>query len=268
MEGTFGYYLPIESAMHRLDPRTKIISSVFVMLTIFTAGWAGMFFATLLVSAGIISARIPLSIFLKQVKLFWLIIVFTVLFQVLLTPGDIIYEWRYLHISSQGVMAGLELMMRLVLAISVAIILTTTTTTLSLASGLEALLKPLRKLGVPVSEIIMAITIAVRFVPVIFEETRVIIIAQMARGAGFHGPGLVKRFSALISIMVPLLTSAFRRSEDLAMAMEARCYQGGAYRTSMRELVFSFTDVACLLISGATLVITLVLQVFDYSQAR
>lgn len=268
MEGTLGYYLPIESKVHRLDPRTKLISSIFLILTIFTAGWSGIFFATMLVIVGIISARIPRSIFWKQVKLFWLIIVFTVFFQVLFTPGDIIYEWRYIHITSQGVMAGLELMMRLLLAISVAIILTATTTTLSLASGLENLLKPLKKLGVPVTEIIMAITIAVRFVPVIFEEAKVIINAQISRGAGFHGPGLVKRFRALISIMVPLLASALRRSDDLGTAMEARCYQGGANRTSMRELVFSFTDVAYLLISGATLGITVAFQIYDYSQVR
>jgi energy-coupling factor transport system permease protein len=144
-------------------------------------------------------------------------------------------------------------LIRLVLVISAGIIMAATTSPLKLAAGMELLLKPLGKLGIPVYEIVMAITIAVSFVPFIFEEARTIMSAQLSRGAGFYGPGLARRAGAVVSLMVPLLTGALRRSDELATAMEARCYRGGGGRTRMNPLRFSSADIICLLLSGITL---------------
>ncbi|MFZ5634496.1 MAG: energy-coupling factor transporter transmembrane component T family protein [Bacillota bacterium] len=245
--------MPIQSAIHRLDPRTKILSALFIMLAVLVAGWAGMALAALLAGAGILLARITPQVLWRQTRSLGLIIVITVLLQALFTPGDVLYRAGPVQVSAQGLTAGIDLLARLVLIISAGLILTATTSTLSLAAGMEALLKPLGRLGLPVHEIVMAVTIAVRFVPVIFEEARVIAGAQISRGAGFRGPGL-------ISLMVPLLVGAFRRSEELATAMEARCYRGGAGRTRMNELRFSGTDIMCMLLCGIAPVAAVLLR--------
>lgn len=251
MEGiALGQYLPVQSAIHRLDPRSKFISALFIITAALTAGWAGLGAAALAAGAGVYFSRIPAGVLLKQIKSIWFIILVTFLMQVLLTPGEILYAAGSFSITAQGLYAGLDLMTRLLVIISAGIILTATTSSLSLAAGMEALLSPLGRLGIPVHEVVMAVTIAVRFVPVILEEAGVIMSAQASRGAGFYGPGLSKRAGALISLMVPLLAGAFRRSEELATAMEARCYRGGDGRTRMNVLSLSAGDAACMAVSG------------------
>lgn len=254
MDGvTLGQYLPLQSAIHRLDPRSKFLSSVFVILTALTAGWAGLMAAALLTGAGFYISRIPPRVLWLQLKSLRFIIIITFLLKALLTPGDTIFAAGLFIITEQGLAEGLELLTRLLVVISAGIILTATTSSLSLAAGMEVIFKPLGRVGIPVHEIVMAITIAVRFVPVILEEARAIMNAQASRGAGFYGPGLTKRAGAMVSLVVPLLTGAFRRSEELATAMEARCYRGGAGRTRMNVLAFGTGDVVCMAVSAIIL---------------
>lgn len=265
MEGiTLGQYLPVQSAIHRLDPRSKFISTLFIIVAALTAGWTGLGAAAMAAGAGVYLSRIPPGVLLLQIKSLWFIIVLTFLLQVLLTPGEILHAAGPFLITAQGLYAGLDLLTRLIIVICAGIILTATTSSLSLAAGMEALFKPLGRLGVPVHEIVMAVTIAIRFVPVIMEEARVIINAQASRGAGFYGPGLAKRAGALVSIMVPLLAGAFRRSEDLATAMEARCYRGGAGRTRMNILSFSAGDVVLMAVSGFILAVAVIERVAPF----
>lgn len=261
MEGMApGQYLPMESAIHRLDPRAKFISAVFIMTSALTSGWAGMGVTTLCITAGIILSRIPAGVLGMQIKSLRLIIIVTVLFQILFTPGNVLYSAGPLQITIQGLTAGFDLFARLVLVIFTGIILTSTTSSFSLAAGMEILLKPLNRLGMPVHEIVMAVTIAIRFVPVVFEEAAMIVNAQISRGAGFSGPGLARRAGAVVSLMVPLLTGALRRSDELATAMEARCYRGGAGRTRMNVLTITTGDIMCMLFSGFTLAAALILR--------
>ena len=262
MEGlALGQYLPMESAIHRLDPRTKFLSVMFVMLAVVCAGWAGMALVAVLVGAGIILARIPAGVLWRQVRLLGLIISLTILIQILFTPGNPLFLMGPVIITEQGLTAGLDLFIRLVLIIAAGIILTSTTSPLNLASGIEVLLRPIGRLGVPVHEIVMAVTIAIGFVPIILDEARAIVTAQISRGAGFRGPGLARRAGAVVSLMVPLMTGVFRRSDDLAAAMEARCYQGGAGRTRMRVMSYTRADGVCLTLSGASLVAAVIIRI-------
>ncbi|MHB8916751.1 MAG: energy-coupling factor transporter transmembrane component T family protein [Desulfocucumaceae bacterium] len=241
-----GQYLPVDSMVHRLDPRTKILSALLAITAVLASGWAGLAASAVLAGAGLTLGRVTLPVLWRQARSLGFIIVVTVLLQVLFTPGNELLRAGPVHISVRGLLAGLDLAARLVLIIALGIVLTSTTSTLRLAAGLEELLKPLARLGVPVHEVVMAVTVAVRFVPVIFEEARTIMNAQVSRGAGFGGPGLARRATAFISLMVPLLVAALRRSEELATAMEARCYQGGR-RTRMNVLKFSTGDAVCML---------------------
>ncbi|MFZ5648789.1 MAG: energy-coupling factor transporter transmembrane component T family protein [Bacillota bacterium] len=251
---TLGQYLPVQSAIHRLDPRSKFVSAVFVIVAALTAGWAVLGAVALITVAGAYFSRIPPGVLWQQVKSLRFIIIITFLLQVILTPGDVIPAAGPLRITAQGLDAGLELLIRLLLVIFAGIILTATTSSLKLAAGMEVLFSPLGRLGIPVHEMVMAITISIRFIPVILEEARVIMNAQASRGAGFYGPGLARRAGAIVSLMVPLLTGAFRRSDELATAMEARCYRGGTGRTRMNVLSLSKGDVICMTASGITLV--------------
>lgn len=261
MEGIMpGQYLPGDSAFHRLDPRTKIIAGLGAMLAALAANGAGLAVTAGLVGAGLAVSRITLPVLWRQVRALVLIITVTVLIQTFLTPGEALLEAGPVRVSAGGLLAGLDLLARLVLIIAAGIVLTSTTSTLSLAAGMESLLGPLGRLGVPVHEAVMAVTIAVGFVPVVFEEAATIMRAQISRGAGFYGPGPARRVKAVVSLMVPLLVGAFRRCEELATAMEARCYRGGSGRTRMRPLKFSASDLACLLLCGAGLAVVLALR--------
>ncbi len=262
MEGMApGQYLPMESAIHRLDPRAKFISAVFVMTTALISGWAGMGVTALCITAGIVLSRIPIGVLGMQLRSLRFIIIITFLFQIFFTPGEILYIAGPVQITVQGLAAGFDLLTRLILVIFTGIILTSTTSSFSLAAGMEILFKPLSRLGIPVHEIVMAITIAIRFVPVVFEEAGMIVNAQISRGAGFNGPGLARRARALVSMMVPLLAGALRRSDELATAMEARCYRGGIGRTRMKMLTITPGDIMCMLFSGFTLAVAVILRI-------
>lgn len=256
-----GQYLPVESAIHRLDPRTKLLSVFLLIAAVIAGGRAGMALGGLLTAAGVIAARLPLRVLWRQVRLLGLIILVSVLFQILFTPGAAVFGAGPVKVTAQGLESGITLFVKILLIVLAGIILTSTTTSLRLSSGIEFLLKPLGRLGLPVHEIVMAVSIAIRFIPVITEEAQDIINAQMSRGVGFNGPGPGRRARAVISLVVPLLTGVLRRSDDLATAMEARCYRGGAGRTRMHAMAFARADAICLMLTGTSLVAAVLLRV-------
>jgi len=258
-----GQYLSVESEIHRLDPRSKLISSVFLMVSAVLGGWAVLVLNAVIVCTGLLIGRMNFNILWLQLKPLWLIAAITGLLQILMTPGEALFQAGPLIISKTGLLAGLELFFRLTVFILIGVLLTATTSALSLASGLEKLFRPLGKIGLPVDDIIMAAVIAVRFIPVIFEEARIIAGAQVSRGAGFYGSSPAKRGIAVIALLVPLLAGTLRRSGDLATAMEARCYRGNASRTRLKNLVFSAGDVICLLVTGITPVATAVTRMMS-----
>jgi energy-coupling factor transport system permease protein len=251
----------MESPIHRLDPRTKLLSVFVLMAAVIAGGPAGMVPGGLLIAAGVIVSRIPVMVLWRQVRFIGLIMLFSVFFQVLFTPGEAVFAAGPVKVTAQGLYAGAVLLLKVLLIILAGIVLTSTTTTLRLSSGIEFLFKPLGRLGIPVHEIVMAMSIAIRFVPVINEEARTIMNAQLSRGVGFYGPGLGKRAKAVVSLIVPLLTGVLRRSDDLATAMEARCYRGGAGRSRMHQMTLSRADGICLLLAGTSLVAAVLLRV-------
>lgn len=240
---TIGQYIPGDSVVHKLDPRTKIITLVLYMVGLFVVNnFTGYLFVTL-ITAGIISlAHIPYKIILKGLKPLTIIILLTVGLHIFLTEGGtLLWEWGFLHIYAEGLRQGLFMALRLIYLVVVTSLLTLTTTPIVLTDGLEKILKAC---FVPIAhELAMIMTIAIRFIPTLIEETEKIMKAQKARGADFESGGLIQRAKNLIPLLVPLFLSSFRRADDLAMAMEARCYRGGEKRTRVKQLVFGARDI-------------------------
>lgn len=240
---TLGQYFPGNSPVHGLDPRTKIICVLLFITTIFLAeSYAA--YAVLAFFAGMvnIAANIPFRFIIKSIRPLWIIILLTLGIHLFTTPGLIIYNLGPLIITQEGLRQGLMMSARLILLIIVSSLLTFTTSPIALTDGLERLLNPFRKLGLPAHELAMMMTIALRFIPTLLEETDRIMKAQIARGADFTSGNLLRRAQSMIPLLVPLFISAFRRADELATAMEARCYRGGENRTRMKELKFKARD--------------------------
>ena len=235
-----GQFFPGQSILHRLDPRTKIILLFALMILIFTAE---AYFALTTLTAGLIflSQVQPLTV-LKSVKPLAWIILFTLLIHFVSHDGEVLAKFYMFKVTREGIIYGAMISLRLVLLIVLSSLLTFTTSPLKLTDATEKLLSPLSKVGVPAHELAMMMTIAIRFVPTLLEETDKIIKAQKSRGLDFDSGGIVKRLRAMVPILVPLFLSSFRRAEDLAMAMEARCYRGGEGRTHMKQLRLSTLD--------------------------
>lgn len=251
---TLGQYFPANSIIHRLDPRIKILSvllfiiAVFVCKTAFSFALASAF--TLLV---IFVSKISISNILKALKPVIILIIFTALINLFLTSGDTYaVNWKFIKITHNGVNSAVTMAVRIILLVSFTSLLTFTTSPIALTDGIEALLKPFSKIGLPSHELAMMMTIALRFIPTLLEETDKIIMAQKSRGADFESGNLIKRAKALIPIMVPLFINSFRRADELATAMECRCYHGGKGRTKLKELKIVFADV-CALITVAVI---------------
>jgi len=243
---TIGQYYPANSAIHSLDPRVKLFGSFVYITMIFFANNA---FSNLLAAVflGIIIAlsTVPFKLMLKGLKNIIFILLFTLTLNIFFTPGEhIIVEFYFIRIYSEGLFMAGKLALRLVFLIISSTALTLTTTPLALTGAIEFFLKPFAKIGLPAAEISMMMSIALRFIPTLMEETEKIIKAQKARGADFETGGVVKRAKALIPILVPLFVSSFRRAEDLAMAMESRCYRTDIRRTKMKVLKFKRPDFA------------------------
>lgn len=246
----FGQYCEGKSLLHRLDPRAKIIISILFIVDIFIAKsvWA---FALLLVftAACVILSGIKLKVIMRGLKPIIFIMIFTAVINVFWYSGDtLLFEFWKIHIYLEGIINAVLIVLRVVLLLmGTSVILTYTTTPLSLTDGLEQLLSPLAKIKVPVHEFSLMMTIALRFIPTLIEETQKIMNAQKARGADFSTGSLISRAKALVPILVPLFTSAFRRADELAVAMECRCYRGGEGRTRMNILKAGVPDFVCVL---------------------
>ncbi|MDE7425052.1 MAG: energy-coupling factor transporter transmembrane protein EcfT [Lachnospiraceae bacterium] len=240
---TIGQYYPKESGVHQLDPRVKLAGTFVYMISMFCFHrFLGFLFVSLFLGWIIKKSEIPFSYIVKGLKPILFLLVFTMVINALFVDGHIIWSWGILKISVEGIRKAVFMGIRLSLLVLGASMMTFTTTPNHLTDGLEQMLKPLRKLHVPVHEISMMMSIALRFIPILLEETDKIMKAQMARGADFETGGMIKRAKNMVPLLVPLFVSAFRRANDLAMAMEARCYRGGEGRTKMKPLRYQQAD--------------------------
>ena len=240
---TLGQFFPGNSAVHRLDPRVKIVLTVAFIVLLFLAQGPvsyALIIAFLAVVIGI--SRISPKMVLRGLKPILFIVIFTAVLNLFYTPGTYIFQWHFLHISVEGIKLAIFMVLRLMLLIIATSMLTYTTSPIQLTDGLERLLSPLKKLHAPVHELSMMMSIALRFIPILIEETDKIMKAQMARGADFESGNLIQKAKSMVPLLVPLFVSAFRRATDLAMAMEARCYRGGEGRTKMKPLKYAKRD--------------------------
>jgi len=241
---TLGQYFPGNSPVHLLDPRTKLIMLVVYIVALFTAAWWASYALMFLFLITVIAvSKIPLKSIVKGLKPLLFILVFTGILNVFFTPGEnVIVSFWGIKITWDGLERAALMMLRILMLITGTFLLTYTTSPIALTDGLESLLGPLKKLHLPVHELSMMMCIAMRFIPTLIEETDKIMSAQKARGADFETGKLLDRVKALVPILVPLFISAFRRADELATAMECRCYQGGDGRTKMKLLRYKLRD--------------------------
>lgn len=241
---TIGQYFPGNSAVHRLDPRMKIVLTIVLLVDVFLSnGFLGFLLIFGFVLAIARSTKIGLKFIVKGLKPILFIVIFTFILNLFMqSGGDVIFRWQFMRITTGGVRTAVYMAIRLMLLVVASQLLTLTTSSLSLTDGLEALMKPLSKIRFPAHEIAMMMSIALRFIPTLMEETDKIMNAQKARGADFESGNIIKRAKAMVPLLVPLFVSAFRRADELALAMEARCYRGGAGRTRMNVLRLARLD--------------------------
>lgn len=258
-----GVYLPRSSRVHTLDPRTKILATTALMIVLFIIpSFAGLGLFTAALVAVLVLGQIPVGYAIRGLRPVVVLVLLTVFLNLFFAAGDptpVLFRLGPLIATVGGLRNGLFVGARLVLLVALASLLTFTTSPVELTHGLEVLLRPFRRIGVPGHELAMMMSIALRFIPTLFEETERIAKAQMARGAAFGEGNILRRSMAFIPVLVPLILSAFRRSEELALAMEARCYSGGAHRTRMKELRLRAADaVAGVVVIAASLLFVLV----------
>ena len=261
---TMGQFFPGNSIVHRLDPRTKILMVVLYIAALFTAkSYVSYAFMIAFLIVCVRLSTIKFKMLLKGLKPLLIIIIFTVFLNLFLTNGEhVIFQvWR-LRLTWEGVRTAAFMFLRLALLIMGTFLLTYTTSPISLTDGLERLLNPLKKIKVPVHELAMMMSIALRFIPTLIEETDKIMSAQKARGADFETGSLFSRAKALLPFMIPLFISAFRRANELAIAMESRCYHGGEGRTRMNVLVMKRRDWSALAVGLGVLAVVIVLACF------
>ncbi|MCG0276104.1 MAG: energy-coupling factor transporter transmembrane protein EcfT [Thermosediminibacteraceae bacterium] len=250
-EITIGQYIPGNSAIHRLDPRTKILITFAFMILLFVIDdFTGYVFPVAFIIAASILSGISVRYMVRGLRPLLVIILLTFILNLFLIKGRVIYEIGPLSITYEGLYQGTFMVLRLVLLIVGTSLLTLTTSPITLTDGIESLLKPFSKIGVPAHELAMMMTIALRFIPTLMEETDKIMKAQMARGADFSSGNIIKRAKSVVPILVPLFISAFRRADELAMAMESRCYRGGENRTRMKKLQMTWEDLAAFIATG------------------
>ena len=261
---TLGQYFPGQSVIHRLDPRTKLTMLVVYIVALFLAeGWVSYGLVFLFLAVVIRLSTIPLKSILRGMKPLVMILIFTGVLNLFFTQdGEVLVKFWVLTVTSGGLSRALMMMARILMLISGTFLLTYTTSPIALTDGLEALMNPLKKVGVPVHELSMMMCIALRFIPTLIEETDKIMNAQKARGADFESGSLTDRAKALIPILVPLFISAFRRADELATAMECRCYQGGEGRTKMKQLHYHREDFLSYCAGAVLLAAVIVLKTF------
>ncbi len=242
---TLGQYYQTESVIHRLDPRVKLVGTILYIISLFVSDrFTGYLMAALFLGVMIKLSRVPFKYMVKGMKAIVFLLLLTVVFNLFLTPGEPLVQFWKLTVTKEGLRISVFMAIRLTLLIIGSSLMTLTTTPNHLTDGMEKLMGPLKKIRVPVHEIAMMMSIALRFIPILMEETDKIMKAQIARGADFESGNVIKKAKAMVPLLVPLFISAFRRANDLAMAMEARCYQGGEGRTKMKPLKYEKRDFA------------------------
>lgn len=258
----FGQYYPVDSPVHRLDARVKLLLTLmFVIAIFFVKSYFGFMLTLIMLIAIILLARLPMASVLKSVKGVLLIVLITAIINLFVVRGGnddvVLVHWKIFTITKSGVHTTIKMVLRLVLLISGASLLSLTTTPVALADGVESLMSPLKLIKVPVRDIAMIMSIALRFIPTLFEETNKIIAAQKARGASFDTGGLFARAKALLPVLIPLFVNSFRRADELAFAMDARCYNATEKRTKMKEAKLGWGDLVAFLLICAYFVVIL-----------
>ena len=241
---TIGQFYPADSCLHKMDPRVKLFATMIYIIALFAfRGFLGLGIITAFLVSVIKISKVPFKFMVKGLKAIVILLLITSLFNLLATPGDVVFwSWGTLQITDTGIINSVLMTIRLIYLILGTSLMTLTTTPNQLTDGLETALKPLNKMNVPVHSIAMMMSIALRFIPILIEETDKIMKAQMARGADFEKGNLIQKAKNMVPLLVPIFVSAFRRAEDLAMAMEARCYNGGEGRTKMKPLHYEARD--------------------------
>ncbi len=266
---TFGQYYPAKSVIHRLDPRTKLLALIaFIVLIFVSDNFYSLFACGLVIIISIAAARVPFGRILRSVKGIIFILLFTAILNLFFYKGkNLLWGWGIITIYREGIIFTVFLMFRLFFLVMASSVLTLTTTPVELTDGIESLLKPLKYIRFPVHELALIMSIALRFIPTLIDETNRIISAQKARGADFESGNIFKRIKAIVPILIPLLISAFRRADELGDAMDARCYSGSKNRTKYKKLKFAWRDLAAVfaiavLIAGVVLFNIYAAQIF------
>ena len=241
---TIGQYYPAESAIHKMDARLKLMITFVFIVTLFLVNtFVGYVFVIACMGLTIRASKVPFKFMTRGLKSIIVIILFTVVINLFMTQGEhVLLRVGFLRVTMEGILLAAKMCVRLVLLIIGSSVLTLTTTPIQLTDAIEYILKPFKRIGVPAHEIAMMMSIALRFIPILLEETDKIMKAQIARGADFENGNLIQKVKNMVPLLVPLFISAFRRANDLAMAMEARCYHGGDQRTQMKPLHYEKRD--------------------------
>ena len=259
---TIGQYFPGQSFIHKMDPRMKIISTLLYIVMLFLAGnFMGICAGILLLILMYQLSGIPMNMVTKSLKPVIPVVIFTSVLNIFFVSGEVLLKFFFIEITREGINLAILMSFRILCLFAGSSLLTYTTSPIELTDAIERLLNPLKKLKVPVHELSMMMTIALRFIPTLIEETDKIINAQKARGADMESGGLMQRAKALVPILIPLFVSSFRRADELAMAMECRCYRGGDGRTRMKQLQYSHRDWIALTVMAGAIVVVLLLNV-------
>ena len=260
---TLGQYFPGHTILHRMDPRTKILLTTLYIVALFLCKQVVSYALVIAVLAGAVAiSHVGLKSIVRGMRPVLIIVILTAVLNLFYTPGQELWRWGFLRITVEGIWAAVFMVLRITLLITCTFLLTYTTSPILLTDGLEKLLSPLKHLRFPVHELAMMMSIALRFIPTLLEETDKIMSAQRARGADFDSGNLIQKAQALVPLLVPLFISAFRRADELAVAMECRCYHGGEGRTRMRQLHFQRADCAALVLGVALVAAVSVLRHF------
>lgn len=263
---TFGQYYPTQSFVHRLDPRVKLLFLIAYIVMLFVAkSFYGLALCLLILLVTIIAARVPIGSVLRSIKGVIVILVFTSLLNIFFHGGaHLLWEWKFIHIYTEGLIFAGFLTLRLLFLVMGSALLTLTTTPVNLTDGLESLLFPFALIKLPVHALALIMSIALRFIPTLMDETNRIISAQKARGANFESGNIFKRVKAIVPVLIPLLISAFRRAEELGDAMDVRCYSGGHKRTKYKKLRFGWRDLIAVLFAAILIAGVILLNIYGY----
>jgi len=260
---SLGQYFPGRSLLHRLDPRGKLLLLVVYITALFVGNSAFQYlFMALWLTVAVASCRVKVKVLMRGMKPLLILIIFTAILNVVTTPGRDLLPGFFLRVTEEGIILAVKMISRIFMLISASFLLTYTTSPIQLTDALEHVMKPLKWIRVPVHELSMMMTIALRFIPTLIEETDKIMSAQRARGGDFDSGNIVRRVRALLPLLIPLILSAFRRAGELATAMECRCYQGDVGRTRLRVLRWQWIDAAVILLCLAMLAFVIIMPLF------